>query len=240
MPEDFLLDLGFSRNESKIYFALLKNGLSNPTEISSATGIHRTNVYDCLGRLIEKGLVNYIYKEGKKYYQSSNPEKIRDILKEKEQKFYDLLPKLLKFKQINQNKELAEIHRGMRSVRMILYNFLRKSEPILVYGIPKIALSLMEDFIIIYHKKRIKRKIIMKHIYDEDATKRISQLNRMNYTYARYLQKMKNSPVSTNICGEEIVFILWSETPYIIKIKNREIANSYKNYFNLLWGISRK
>ena len=78
MPEDFLLDLGFSRNESKIYFALLKNGLSNPTEISSATGIHRTNVYDCLGRLIEKGLVNYIYKEGKKYYQSSNPEKIRD------------------------------------------------------------------------------------------------------------------------------------------------------------------
>ena len=240
MPEDFLLDLGFSRNESKIYFALLKNGLSNPTEISSATGIHRTNVYDCLGRLIEKGLVNYIYKEGKKYYQSSNPEKIRDILKEKEQKFYDLLPKLLKFKQTNQNKELAEIHRGMRSVRMILYNFLRKREPILVYGIPKIALSLMEDFIIIYHKKRIKRKIIMKHIYDEDATKRISQLNRMNYTYARYLPKMKNSPVSTNICGEEIVFILWSETPYIIKIKNREIANSYKNYFNLLWGISRK
>ena len=62
----------------------------------------------------------------------------------------------------------------------------------------------------------------------------------MNYTYARYLPKMKNSPVSTNICGEEIVFILWSETPYIIKIKNREIANSYKNYFNLLWGISRK
>ena len=79
----------------------------------------------------------------------------------------------------------------------------------------------------------------MKHIYDEDATKRIKDLNKMSYTFARYLPKMKNSPVSTNICGDEIAFILWSETPYIIKIKNKEIANSYKNYFDLLWKISR-
>ena len=207
MNENFLLDLGFSRNESRVYLVLLKNGLSNPTEISSNTSIHRTNVYDCLGRLIEKGLVNYIYKEGKKYYQASDPNKIKDILKEKEQKFYEILPQMLKIRQVTQNKELVEIHKGMKALRMNLYTFLRKRNPILVYGIPKIALSLLEDFIYIYHKKRIKRKTIMKHIYDEDATKRIKELNKMPYTYARYLPKMKNSPVSTNICGDEIVFI---------------------------------
>ena len=86
----------------------------------------------------------------------------------------------------------------------------------------------------------IKRKMVMKHIYDEDATKRIQQLNKMHYTHARYLPKMKDSPVSTNICGDEIVFILWSESPYLIKIKNKEIASSYKNYFELLWKMSKK
>ena len=79
----------------------------------------------------------------------------------------------------------------------------------------------------------------MKHIYDENATKRINQLNKMPYTYAKYLRKSKDSPVSTNICGDEILFILWSETPYIIKIKSKEIASSYKHYFNLLWKISK-
>ena len=62
----------------------------------------------------------------------------------------------------------------------------------------------------------------------------------MAYTYAKYLPRMKNSPVSTNICGDEIVFILWSDSPYIIKIKNNEIADSYKNYFDLLWKIAKR
>ncbi len=47
MTEEFLLDLGFSRNESKVYFNLLKSGLSTVSEISSNTSIHRTNIYDC-------------------------------------------------------------------------------------------------------------------------------------------------------------------------------------------------
>ena len=72
-----------------------------------------------------------------------------------------------------------------------------------------------------------------------NLNKRIKELNNMRYTYAKYLPKMKNSPVSTNVCGDEIVFILWSDNPYLIKIKNKGIAESYKNYFNLLWKISK-
>ena len=239
MPKEFLEEIGFSGNESKVYIYLLKNGSSSVMDISSRTGIYRTNIYDCLERLIERGLVNYINREGKKYYQASDPNKIKDILKDREQRLNSILPEMIKFKQTSHNKELAEIQRGMKAVRMTLYEFLRKRDSILVYGIPKIALTLMEDFIYLYHKKRIKRKIIMKHIYDEDATKRIKELNNMRYTYAKYLPKMKNSPVSTNVCGDEIVFILWSDNPYLIKIKNKGIAESYKNYFNLLWKISK-
>jgi len=239
MQEDILLELGFSKNESKVYFSLLKKGLSTVNEISSDTSIHRTNIYDCIERLIEKGLVSYIYKERKKYYQASNPNKLKDIIEEKEEKLSKLLPEMLKFKHSTPKEELAEIHRGIKAVRMNLYDFLRKKKPILVYGIPKKALTIMEDFILLYHKRRIKGKIVMKHLYDEDATKRIKQLNKMPYTYAKYIPKLKNSPVSTNVCGDEILFILWSEVPYIIKIKNKEIANSYKKYFDLLWKIGK-
>jgi len=238
MPEEFLMELGFTKNESKVYFSLLKSGSITAGQISSDISIHRTNVYDCLERLIEKGLVNYIHKEGKKFYQASDPEKIKDILVEKERKFREVLPNMLKLKKDMPQNDLAEIHRGMKAFRMILYSLLRKKSPILVYGIPKVALTYMEDFIYMYHKIRIKRRVVMKHIYDEDATKRIEYLNKLPYTYARKISKLKNSPVSTLICGGEIYFILWGESMYIIKIKNEKIANSYKKYFNILWKIS--
>src|SRR3989344_5381779 len=180
MPEEFLMELGFTKNESKVYFSLLKRGSITAGQISSDTSIHRTNVYDCLERLIEKGLVNYIHKEGKKFYQASDPEKIKDILVEKEQRFSEILPKMVKLKKSFVNQELVEIHRGIKAVKMNLYSFLKKKSSILVYGIPKIALNLMEDFILTYHKKRVMKKIVMKHIYDEDATKTIKQ-------YALYL-----------------------------------------------------
>ena len=48
MAEEFLKELGFSGNESKVYLSLLKKGLSTASEISSNTSIHRTNIYDCL------------------------------------------------------------------------------------------------------------------------------------------------------------------------------------------------
>jgi len=240
MQEDFLLELGFSKNESKVYLALLKSGLSTVNEISSATGIHRTNIYDCVERLIEKGLANYIHKDGKKYYQSSNPNKFKDILKEKEEKFSKLLPKMLAIRSINIDKELAEVHRGMKAVKLILKNFLKKKQPIFVYGIPKKSREILGDFIDIYHKLRIKKKITIKHIHDGQGIKRAKALNKLPYTQAKYITELKYSPVSTNICGDEVVFILWEDTPYTIQIKNKEIANSHKNYFNLLWKIGKR
>ena len=141
MTEEFLLDLGFSRNESKVYFNLLKSGLSTVSEISSNTSIHRTNIYDCLERLIEKGLVTYIYKGKGKKYQASNPNKIKDLLKEKEENFSKILPEMIKLRQSSPSNELVEIHRGINAVRLILNSFLVKKKEILAYGIPKMALS---------------------------------------------------------------------------------------------------
>ena len=240
MTEEFLLDIGFRKNEAKVYLNLLKKGLSTVNEISSSTFIHRTNIYDCLERLMEKGLINFIHKDGKKYYQSSNPNKFKENLKEKEEKFSQILPKMMELRSSNIDKELAEIHRGMKAVKLILKNFLKKKQPILVYGIPKKSKEILGDFIDIYHKLRIKKKITIKHIYDGEGSKRARALNTLPYTQAKYIPELKYSLVSTNICGDEVVFILWEDTPYIIQIKNKEIANSHKSYFNLLWKLGKR
>lgn len=46
-------------------------------------------------------------------------------------------------------------------------------------------------------------------------------------------------PTDTMILGDYVVFYHWIETPQIIIIKNKQIANNYKEFFDQLWKLSK-
>jgi sugar-specific transcriptional regulator TrmB len=68
--EKILEELGLSKNETKVYLALLELGLSSLKDITSKSGVHRTNVYDSLKRLVKKGLVSHVTKDNKTAYEA--------------------------------------------------------------------------------------------------------------------------------------------------------------------------
>ena len=94
---------------------------------------------------------------------------------------------------------------------------------------------LIGPFLANFHKRRIEKKIMMKHIYNSDAYERIKYLKSLKYTEVRILPSEYNSPVATNVVGDEVIMIQWTENPVIITIKNRKIADAYRRYFNYLW-----
>ena len=94
MKEQTLMDLGLSQNESKIYISLLETGSTSATKIAQKSGVHRVNVYDSLTKLKEKGLVSELSSEGKKNYQASPPQALKNILKEKEIRLNKIIPEL--------------------------------------------------------------------------------------------------------------------------------------------------
>src|SRR3989344_2673952 len=51
-----LLDAGLTKNEAKVYLAVLQLGPSNAGLVSRRSGVHRRSVYDAFDRLIEKGM----------------------------------------------------------------------------------------------------------------------------------------------------------------------------------------
>lgn len=240
MKEEILEELGLCKNEAKLYLILLKLGSSTAAQITRESKMHRTSVYDAMERMIEKGVVSYILKGETKYFEATDPENLLVLLKEKEIKLRELLPQLALSKDLSKMKSKAHIYEGISAVKAILNNFLKYKKPILVYGIPKEALPQLETFIVHYHNRRIREKIAMKHIYNYDAQDRIKYLNSLQYTEAKYLPKEYNSPASTNICGNEVVIILWSKPPLIIQIESKEIADSYRKYFDLLWELAKK
>src|SRR3989344_5030598 len=84
--ESTLETIGLTKNEVKIYLALLEIGATSTGAIIKKTGIHTSKVYDGLERLSEKGLVTYIIEANTKHYKAVNPDRILDFLDEKKKK----------------------------------------------------------------------------------------------------------------------------------------------------------
>ncbi len=240
MKEGALTDLGFSKNESKVYYSLLRLGPSTAGVIAARSNIHRTNAYDALERLAERGMVTYIFKGNKKYFEAVDPNQILELLKDRMRKFETVLPTLqLDFK-LSKESNKAHIFEGIAGVRAITNDMLKENKEISVFGIPKDVAERLKSFINVFHKRRIEKKITMYHLYDADARERIGFLNSLPYTEAKYIPHDIESPATTLIYGHKIAFVIWSEPILSILIESDRMANQYKKFFTLLYKMGKK
>ncbi len=240
MKEEILGEIGFSKNEAKVYLALVEIGSATTGEIAKKSGVHRTNVYDALEGLTRKGAVAYFLKNNIKYHEAVSPDNLMNLLKEKEWALQSIMPQLKLTHQFVNIKTDAYVYEGTKPIKNILNSFLQKKKQIMVFGVPKEAPKTFRPFLKLYHKRKAVLKIPMRHIYNYEGKERVKALNKMPYNEAKYLPQGFETPSSTHVCGDEVVMIIWGEPILTIQIRNQEMANSYKNYFELLWNIAKR
>ena len=240
MKEDALIDLGFSKNEAKVYYSLLRIGPSAAGIIAAKSNIHRTNVYDALDRLTDKGIVTYIYKGNKKLFEAVDPARIMEFLKERMTKIEGILPNLQLDYKLSKEVNKAHIFEGIVGVKTITDDMLKEGKEICAFGIPKDVAEKLKSFINIFHKRRAEKKIQMYHLYDADARERIKFLNSLPYTEARYIPHDIESPATTLIYGPKVCFVIWSDPPLSILIESGRMAEQYKKFFGLLYKLGKK
>ena len=56
----------------------------------------------------------------------------------------------------------------------------------------------------------------------------------------KYLENVEESPAVTNIYGNKIAIIIWTDEPEGIIIENAAAAKAYKSYFDVLWKAGKK
>jgi predicted DNA-binding transcriptional regulator len=240
IKEDVLIESGLSKNEAKVYLALIDIGSATAGELSEKSRIHRTNVYDSLDRLIGKGIATYIFKNEVKYYQATEPENLLNLIKEKELHLSQILPELQLSKKLSKTKPRAEICEGMPAFKLANYELLKYGEPLRMVGIPKEVPGLVKNWIDNFHRERAKRKVEFIHIYNHGAQDRIKYLNNLPYTKARSLPEKYDSPVSIMSCGEEVMIVMWDVSPLLfIRIHNPNFSRSFDRWFNLMWELAK-
>jgi sugar-specific transcriptional regulator TrmB len=245
MDKQALIEIGLSGNEAEIYLALLNLGPSLVSKIVKKTGINRTNIYDRVERLIDKGLVSYIIKNNRKYFCAAEPKRILRFLEEKKDKIEEeeklinqLLPELEKIKPDLKN-ETVEVFEGKEGLKTILENIIESKQNILTYGSDGNFSKILKFYFAHYLKILEKSKISMRVIFNHDDTKKPSEW-KLRFAEVKYIPKEYKSPTETTIYGDNVVIFILTEEPRAILIKSKATAESYKNYFNLLWKIARK
>lgn len=238
MNTKFLEDLGLSNTESNVYLALLELGSVTANKIAERSGIHRRTVYDVLEILIEKGLVSFIVESNRKYYQAETPERFLDILKEKEKELKKVLPDLLEKRKLSKELQEVTVYRGKKGLKNIYELMLKTRQTINIFGSSgKFKEVLGEIFYKQWMKRFAKSKCKIKIILSKKSKGKGKYPKKME---VKYILEEFILPSSTSIWEDYIFIEVFSEKPFGILIRSKEIVNSYLKYFNLLWKIAKK
>ncbi len=243
MFSEIFEELGFSPNEAKIYEVLLSTGEASVSRIAVRANIHRRNIYDALNRLVEKGLVFRIFQSGEHLFQPVNPDKLMEILKEKEKKLIRSMPELKTIFEEEYQEEAAYIYRGLEGFKNYMRDMARVAEDTYFLGAkglwfsPKVEKSFLGDFQDAMRKK--KKKYFT--IFDPRVLEKIPQVIKEVGGEYRVLPKEYPTPGIVDIFGSYVVTFNsvdvgnFGEDGSIFVMVNKKLAESYRTWFQFIW-----
>lgn len=243
MDTKALEKIGLTKNEIKVYLALLELGSSSTAPITQKAGIHMSRVYEALNTLTHKGLVSSEIRDKKSYFTAADPSTFLDIIDEKKRNFEDILPELELLQKSKKEEEGCFYYVGYKGVKSVYDNIVRtvgKREEMYVLGARGEEESyLSQTFFKQYTKRRIAKGIKLYMLFNEDSKKTGEQYAKMKNTYVRYLPKGVKTPAAVNIWKGNVANLLLKSTPVVFLVKSKETAISYKEFFKILWKQSK-
>ncbi len=237
-----LESVGFSRNETKIYYALIKQGRAPVNLIYKLTGIHRRNIYDSMQRLTEKGVVFAVRSNKENMYQAVNPLKLSEILQEKTNKLNSILPHLQKNYQQQAINEEVYIYKGIEGFKNNLKDILRIKEDVFFIGAKGFWFDpRMIDFTMSFLKELKKKKIKIHHLFDFEVKEKGKDILKVLPTPHKFLPAEMSSKLATCIYGDRVVSYTGKgvsdlgESITLFITVSREVADGQRKIFKYLW-----
>ena len=242
MKEQILKEYGLSNNEIKVFLASLSLGSSKVNEISKKADLLRTTTYEVLKSLVEKGLVSYTIKSGVKYFEASDPNRLIRILEEKRERIKSILPELESLKGSVTEKPTIEFYEGKEGLKTILDDII-KTQPkeMLQLGSAKIFETL-NFYFPHWIKKRIKSKIYARILQENVPTiQELKKRDKLELREIRFLPKSFKINTHAQIYSNKVAIITLNQEELVgVVIENKDIVETQRSLFELLWKIAKK
>jgi len=239
-----LYSLGLTPREAEVYVCLVKTGECGMGNLIEQTGLRPQVAYDTVRRLVSKELAFLSDKKGKQYVTAASPTTLEEMSTRQLEKVKTLVPNLLLLGQ-EPKDAVVRIERGneaVMSLRRRAYEQLQPGDCYYIIGgsgdrfYETIG---MQQYVNI-ENSRAKRGVEKRLVTFDSQRQGIIQgeLGLELATY-RFLPFDYPTLTSTNVYGNTVAEIIWSDVPLVILINGDEIAESYKNYFKTLWEMAQ-
>jgi sugar-specific transcriptional regulator TrmB len=230
-----LENLGFSHNEIKVYLVLNEHSSLKAGKIAKFTKIDRSSCYNSLKILLEKGLTSYVLIGKVKWFQTTGPRRLLEFVKEHEEDVKSILPHLEEMHKINKIEGQVRLFRGIKGIKTIYRDIIREGKDNFVFGSEGQLSRNIPEFALQFDRLKKENKIHTKLIIRKD--RREFENKKIEY---RYLPNISESPAVTNIYGDKIAIIIWTDEPEGVIIENPAAARAYKTYFDILWKSAKQ
>lgn len=243
LPE--LSQLGLSAGQIQVYTAVLELGIATLNHIQEKVSLDRRNIYDVLDKLIEMGLVSYTQSKGRRVYQCTHPNKLREEIQKKEEKLLELknkLPQVESLYEFSRPEIGAEVLRGNEALKSLLNEALNYPATYWIGGNSGIeqCSEEMHYWFKRWTKKRIELNKFMYDLVDrgtflEDF--KPNDLAKHKKSFYKYCPLPKNlaSPMVIIIFGNKVAQVLWSKQSFAVVIESEQIRESFMKYFYYFW-----
>ena len=239
-----LESIGLTEGECQVYEALVCLGVSRTGSIVKKASISSSKVYEVLQRLMQKGLVSFIIKNGVRYYDATPPERLLDFLEEKRAEITasEMLVKKtipeIRLKRDSDEHASTIVYTGKQGPKIVLHEILEAGKK----GLPNFGFGtdadpyvehfpqVLTQFIKEASKYKFKTRLIFAKGFTSPNIK----------AEIRYLPMEYFPPVRTMMYGNKVAIINFSKPITTIIMESAEIADSYKKHFAVLWKIARK
>ena len=234
--EKLLTGLGLTRNEAKVYLALLKRRM-RLKEITEATGLHNANALRALEGLKQKGMASERLEGKRRQYIAADPPRLKVVLEEREKKLEELLPELLSMKE-SSDRPTVEIFSGKGGIKTILKDEIAVGKTLHVIQSSETAEAMAGGYLPISREQRWRAGIRMKIIYSEKDRKYGGRAAKYPKTSVKYLPEDFGS-TTIDTYGNRTVLVFGKE-PTIIRIIDEGVARRFRQFFDLSWGRAKK
>lgn len=228
--ERTLEKIGLAQNEIKVYLTLTDQGSMKAGRIAKLAHMDRSSAYNALQMLLDKGLISYVLIGKVKWFQATGPQRILEYLKEQQDDVITILPELQERHKRKKIEGQVRLFKGIKGVKSVFLDIIRTEKDNYVFGSEGQFSERMPEFAYQFDRMKKEKGIRTQLILRKGRTELDSKTSEH-----RYLPNIAESPAVTNIYGDKVAIIIWTDEPEGIVIENAAVAQAYKSYFDVLW-----
>ena len=251
---NYFSKLGLETEIADIYLALHAHGPQSMSELSRNSRVERTRLYRLIDKLLESNLIEVEshYKRG--IIKAAPIANLHILISQKEQELKSLQDELGLIEQVLGRNSLSspatrvQFYQGAQGIRQMLWNELQAKTEVVSFAYRILdeatGRAFMERWAAAFEERNISERLLINDEFvdswRENKPKVANQRRIGGITYHHIPEKTFKITHSATIYDDITAYFHWKDNEVFgVEIYNKEIADTQRQFFELVWAASQ-